>query len=70
MTTTPLTGDGDCDGDTLSFDQERQLGTDPANPDTDDDGIDDDMAPTPCRRTKPPRHHPPTVRPVGLGPVT
>jgi hypothetical protein len=43
----PLVGDGDCDGDTLSFDQERQLGTDPANPDTDGDGIDDDMDPQP-----------------------
>jgi hypothetical protein len=43
----PLTGDGDCDGDTLSFDQERELGTDPANPDTDDDGIDDDTDPNP-----------------------
>lgn len=43
----PLTGDGDCDGDTLSFDQERQLGTDPANPDTDGDGIDDDSDPQP-----------------------
>jgi hypothetical protein len=43
----PLTGDGDCDGDTLSFEQERQLGTDPANPDTDDDGLDDDMDPQP-----------------------
>ena len=43
----PLTGDGDCDGDTLSFEQERQLGTDPANPDTDEDGLDDDMDPQP-----------------------
>jgi hypothetical protein len=43
----PLTGDGDCDGDTLSFDQEQQLGTDPANPDTDGDGRDDDMDPNP-----------------------
>lgn len=37
----PLQGDGDHDADDLSFDQERDLGTDPANPDTDGDGDDD-----------------------------
>lgn len=47
----PLTGDGDCDGDTLSFDQERQLGTDPANPDTDGDGMDDDSDPEPLNNS-------------------
>jgi Bacterial TSP3 repeat len=62
----PLTGDGDCDGDTLSFDQERQLGTDPANPDTDDDGTDDDTDPnplTPDEGTPPPPPPPPPSEP-------
>ena len=60
----PLTGDGDCDGDTLSFDEERQLGTDPANPDTDDDGTDDDMDPnplTPDEAAPPPPPPPPSA---------
>jgi Bacterial TSP3 repeat len=59
----PLTGDGDCDGDTLSFDQERQLGTDPANPDTDDDGTDDDMDPNPLSpdEAAPPPPPPPSA---------
>jgi hypothetical protein len=60
-----LTGDGDCDGDTLSFAQERQLGTDPANPDTDGDGIDDDTDPNPLSADsgtpEPPQPPPPTA---------
>ncbi len=63
----PLTGDGDCDGDTLSFDQERQLGTDPANPDTDEDGIDDDTDPSPLSADsgtpEPPQPPPPSAPP-------
>ncbi len=34
-------GDIDSDGDGLTDDEERQLGTDPFNPDTDGDGLDD-----------------------------
>ncbi|MFI5253696.1 MAG: OmpA family protein [Bacteroidota bacterium] len=35
------TGSGDSDGDGLSDDLERQIGTDPHNPDTDGDGLSD-----------------------------
>ncbi|UCD04148.1 MAG: hypothetical protein JSW73_00675 [Candidatus Woesearchaeota archaeon] len=32
----------DYDNDGLSYDEEKQIGTDPIDPDTDDDGVDDD----------------------------
>ncbi len=41
LTVLPGTGNGDDDGDALSYDQEKLLGTDPANPDSDSDGLAD-----------------------------
>lgn len=43
------TAQSDSDGDGLSFEQERQLGTDPNNADSDGDGLNDRLDPEPLR---------------------